>query len=303
MSVTDFIRYLAAKRTVDDRALNRGVWETLAAALPPTGALDVLELGAGIGTMVERCLDWRLLAAGRYTLVDAAPELMATAKERMGGWAGHHGWGVNAGQSGGMRLQRAEQWLELAFEACDALTFAEHWRGRRAWDLLIAHAFLDLVDIPRVLPVLLDLLRPSGLFYFTITFDGVTTFQAELDADFDALVEVRYHETMDRRLVGGKPSGDHRSGRRLFGHLQTAGAIVLAAGGSDWVVLPQQGRYPADEAYFLHFIIDTVEKALADDAILDPARLAAWATARRQQIERGELVYITHQLDVAGRVG
>ena len=41
----DFVRYLAAKQTVDDRALNAHVYETLRAALPP-GPLDVLEVGA-----------------------------------------------------------------------------------------------------------------------------------------------------------------------------------------------------------------------------------------------------------------
>ena len=47
----DFTRYLASKRTVDDRALNRQVWQTLAdavvAELPPDRPLRVLEVGAG----------------------------------------------------------------------------------------------------------------------------------------------------------------------------------------------------------------------------------------------------------------
>ena len=49
----DFVRYLAAKQTVDDRALNAHVYETLRAALPP-GPLDVLEVGAGAGAMLDR---------------------------------------------------------------------------------------------------------------------------------------------------------------------------------------------------------------------------------------------------------
>ena len=51
------LRYLAAKRSVDDRALNWQVWQHLVAALPratPQQPLRILEVGAGIGSMVER---------------------------------------------------------------------------------------------------------------------------------------------------------------------------------------------------------------------------------------------------------
>ena len=51
------LRYLAAKKSVDDRALNWQVWQHLVAALPratPQQPLRILEVGAGIGSMVER---------------------------------------------------------------------------------------------------------------------------------------------------------------------------------------------------------------------------------------------------------
>ena len=50
-------RYLAAKKSVDDRALN---WQVLAApgsgsaTSDPQQPLRILEVGAGIGSMVER---------------------------------------------------------------------------------------------------------------------------------------------------------------------------------------------------------------------------------------------------------
>jgi hypothetical protein len=111
-----------------------------------------------------------------------------------------------------------------------------------------------------------------------------------------------YHRTMDERLVDGRPSGDSRSGRRLFTHLADAGAQILAAGASDWVVFAGQSGYPADEAYFLHFILDTLHQALHAHPNLDPARFAAWLAARHAQVERGELVYIAHQIDFVGRI-
>ncbi len=106
---------------------------------------------------------------------------------------------------------------------------------------------------------------------------------------------------MDERLVGGRRSGDSHTGRHLLAALRTADVHVLAAGASDWVVVPVQGRYPDDEAYFLHFILHTVERALRRHPELDPQRFARWIDRRHAQIERGELIYIAHQLDVLGR--
>jgi hypothetical protein len=103
---------------------------------------------------------------------------------------------------------------------------------------------------------------------------------------------------MDARPTGG----DSRAGRHLFSHLQMAGAQVLAAGASDWVVHSVNGKYPADEAYFLHFILHFFEESLAGHAELNTAAFANWIKERRAQIERGELVYIAHQMDFLAKV-
>ena len=68
-----------------------------------------------------------------------------------------------------------------------------------------------------------------------------------------------------------------------------------------WIVHPHEGGYPADEAYFLHFIIHTIYLALAGHPELDQERLVSWTAQRHAQIERGELVYIAHQLDIFGK--
>ncbi len=63
-----FPRYLAAKRSVDDRALNRQVRDALCRALPlaaPDAPLRVLEIGAGDGAMFERMLTWGYVEPGR----------------------------------------------------------------------------------------------------------------------------------------------------------------------------------------------------------------------------------------------
>jgi hypothetical protein len=97
-------------------------------------------------------------------------------------------------------------------------------------------------------------------------------------------------------------SGDSQSGRHLFHHLRQAGAQILAAGSSDWVVFAGEAGYPDDEAYFLHFIVETMRGALAGRAELDNGRFQDWIAQRHAQIEMGELVYIAHQLDFFGRI-
>lgn len=274
-----FIRYLDAKTSVDDRALNAHVWHTLGQHWPTNRPVRVLEVGGGIGTMAQRLHTRGVLRpATRYTLVDEQPANIAEATRRLAPLTD----------------------IEWDVEAADIFDFAAR-RGGRAWDVLLAHAVLDLFALDKAVPRLLTCLRPGGVFYFTINFDGVTTFQPEIDRALDDRIEALYHRTMDERLTNGQPSGDSRAGRHLIPLLRQMGAHVLAAGASDWVVLADpHGHYPADEAYFLRFILDTVRGALTGHPDLDPSALARWLAAREAQLARGELVYLAHQLDVVG---
>ena len=274
----DFARYLAAKETVEDRALNGHVRAALARALLP-GPLDVLEVGAGGGAMIAR-LSGREVAGGRYTVVDAAPANAIAIRLRF----------------------PAALPVELEVVTADVYAFAAQERGRRQWDLLVAHAFLDLVDAPRLLPELFALLRPGGYFYFPVNFDGLTALQPVIDPPFDNEVIAVYHRTMDERRHDGRPTGGSRAGRELLTQIPAAGGEIIAAGASDWVVWPRGGAYPADEAYFLHHMLQFFESSLTGRPELDAARLRAWLVRRRAQIDTGELILIVHQLDVFGRV-
>ena len=174
--------------------------------------------------------------------------------------------------------------------------------GKR-FDLIVAHALLDLLHLPTALPSLLQMVRPAGLFYFSINFDGATLFLPEVDSGLDGRIEALYHRSMDTRVTDGQPSGDSRTGRRLFQALRACGAEVLAAGSSDWVVHPVGGAYPHDEAYFLGCILHFVESTLRGHPELDDGEFDDWLSVRRRQVVRGELVYVAHQLDYCGRVG
>ena len=300
-----FARYLSAKKSVDDRALNQYVWQSLVAALPratPEQPLQILDVGAGLGTMVERLVASSMLTHATYTAIDLEPTLIAEARRCLPQWATAQGLQVEQDSQAQIHVQRPGQDIRVATEAVDLVRFVAREQGQRTWDLLIAQALLDLVHVPTTLPALLSLLRPGGLLYCPITFDGGTVFQPEIDLEFDAAIEACYHQTMDRRLIAGKPSGDSRTGRHLFTHLQATGAEVLAAGSSDWVVFAGPSGYAADEAYFLHCIIHTMHTALAGHPRLDPGRFTDWIAQRHAQVEQGTLVYIAHQLDLLGRV-
>lgn len=296
----DFSRYLAAKVTVDDRALNRLVWEQLKAALSARELdrpLRILELGCGIGTMVARLLDWGLADRVIYLGIDSQAENIRAAESRLPAWGEQNGYQIGVDAEGLVFGKRDLLW-QIHFEQADVTTF----QARQGYyDLLIAQAFLDLIDIPKALPGFERLLSPQGLFYSTINFDGVTIFEPVPDEISEARIIDLYHQSMDERRVEGQPSGDSRAGRHLFNHLSAAGADILAAGSSDWVVFPGPDGYPADEAYFLNCILDFFESTLEGHPNLGPQELAAWLTERREQIERGELTLIAHQLDFLGQ--
>jgi hypothetical protein len=291
---SDYARYLAAKTTVDDRALNRHVLAELR-RLMPAGAPQVLEVGAGLGTMVARLMDWGAVGAGEYILLDADRQLLDCSRRWLCDWAVERGLRNELLPDG---LQVGDLRVRLVHAELGRYLQAAH--GALA-DVLIANAVLDLVDVPAVLPGLLRLLVPGGVYWFTINYDGESIFAPGHPADEQVMQA--YHRDMDERFRYGRPAGDSRTGRRLFHYLRAAGAPALAAGSSDWVVYPaRDGNYPADEAYFLRKILNTIRDALHNrpDRV-ESADLADWLAVRYRQLAVGDLVYIAHQLDFVGR--
>lgn len=299
-----FTRYLSAKKSVDDRALNRGVLDTLIKSLPPstsTHPLQVLEVGAGIGTMLERLLEWHVFQHVSYLGIDSEPENIAHAQQRLPSWAAGQNFQISLPEArqGGrieaapIRLSRPGQSVSAQFIHQDLFDLLKDPAHQQVYDVLIAHAFLDLIDLPSALPRVLRLLKPGGLFYFTLNFDGETIFEPASDQALDAEIMGAYHRSMDER-----GTGHSRTGRRMFTELARAGGRILNAGSSDWVVFPVNGVYPFDEAYFLHHILSFVSDSLTSR--IPPERLQPWLAFRHAQVEQAELVYLAHQLDFTG---
>jgi SAM-dependent methyltransferase len=302
-ALPDYIRYLAAKKTLDDRSLNRPVWDALVRAVrgrPDTSPLRVLEVGCGIGTMLERLLDWGLLTRAAYTGIDVEAKFIQAARQRCRRLAAARHADLAPAAGGDLVWRTPAQDVRISLKAADLFDFIDREPEKSAWDLIVAHAVLDLIDLAGALPRLLSLLVPGGLFYFSLNFDGATILEPPVDPDLDRLIEALYHLTMDRGRPGGKPAGSSVTGRRLLRELAAAGARVAAAGSSDWVVFPGPDGYPGDEAYFLHCIIDTISRALQGHPALEVSRFRDWVDRRHRQIDSAELIYIAHQLDVMG---
>jgi SAM-dependent methyltransferase len=297
--------YLSAKKDLDDRSLNRQVWEHLVEAVHKrAGAapLRVLEVGCGIGTMCARLIDWGLLTQAEYTGIDVNGELIREAWLRCHRYAAKNYGDQVSGAGEALILKSRGRKIQVNFEVMELFDFLDARQGKSAWDLLVAHAFLDLIDLDTALPRLLALLASGGLFYFTLNFDGTTIFEPVIDPDLDRRIETLYHRTMDTRRYRDRPAGSSLTGRRLLARLRDAGARLLAVGSSDWVVFSGPDGYPGQETYFLHCIIDTIAGALRGHPELDRDLFEAWLVRRHRQIDAGELIYIAHQLDVLGYI-
>ena len=290
----DFVDYLEAKKTVDDRALNRMVLENMHRSLQKITDLQIVEIAAGIGTMFERLVEWNLLPNANYTMVDVNERYVLYAQQRIKDWAQRSGFCVNVYENR-LTLEKEDMKFEVDFCVADAKEFLE--QTHKKWDLVIAHAFLDLVNVETLLPVLFSALKPQGFFYFSINFDAETIFLPHIDKDFERRIIFDYHRVMDEQKTNGQKVSGTKVGRNLFSYLQNAGARIVASGSSDWVVFPKEGGYTDREDYFLRCILDTVSQTLRNQVDYD---IDSWLATRYQQITDRKLVYIAHQLDFFG---
>ncbi|ELZ27003.1 hypothetical protein C475_08711 [Halosimplex carlsbadense 2-9-1] len=273
-------RYLESKRSVDDRARSRRVRDRLLGELPD--APRVLEAGCGTGVTVANLVEWGV-DRGEYRGIDRDPGVVAFARAVRPRELRRRGHAVAATPEG-LTVDR----LTARFETGDALsTFADE----RGADLFVAQAFADLVPLPALVETVETALAPGGLAYLPITFDGGTVFQPDHPAD--DRVERAYHDAIDAR-----EGRDARAGRHLIDLLGRREGDLLAVDGSDWVVRPRDGRYPADERHFLDRILGFVAEALAGEGI---EGVDDWLATRREQLAAGELTYVAHQYDLLYR--
>ncbi len=288
-------RYLAAKKEIDDRALNHHVWQTLRRVLGKmdSGSVRILEIGAGIGTMLQRFVEQNLLTGSVvYAATDSDPAQLKAARHHLSHWAGEKALSLSWSGDHRARLQTDLADITVILDCVRAEEPADSADSAK-FHLLIAHAVLDLVDFPSVLPRLLSRLHQNGLAYLTCNFDGETLFLPELPGE-EEIIDV-YHASMEARLPGAS-----HTGRRLLQFLQRPGLDLLAAGSSDWLIHPRSHSYSENEIFFLHTIIATVAGELRKK-VVSPGNLESWIETRHRQVEAGELTLLARHLDFLAR--
>ena len=286
-------RYLESKQSVDDRALHRGVLRSLQDALKARSreSLRVLEVGGAAGSMVRRVIEWGLIGDADYVLVDSDAQALAHLPQALESWAtSEESRSLTPGDAKSLQIRHGEAALKLSWEHSDIGTFLSS--NPPPFDLVIAHAVLDLIDLESFLPRLWKRCRRGAHYWFTINFDGESVFLPPLP--HDQAIWDAYHQSMNRR-----PGSSH-AGRKLFAQLGASGARIDAAGSSDWIVHAKSIGYPGDEAYFLHHIVHTITNELGARPPVNPNAFASWVAQRHEQIDRSELIYIAHQLDFTG---
>lgn len=282
----DYARYLRAKRSVDDRALNLHVLNTLqkhltnhATSLPNTKPqLHVVEVGAGIGEMFLRLHDMNVFSAYHsvhYTLVDIKPHLLVEARHVIALLGDplalnddpsvsadhltascsatdsgvHHESGAGSLEDASLSSVTLAGNCTVSFHAGDAISFLAERAA--TFDLVIASAVLDLWQLDVSLPPILSALDPAGarVYYFPINFDATTDFfpPTSEGPTFDSAVEQAFHRAMGTRLTAGYTTQAAHTGRRLIPTLASIGSPVKTAGASAWIVSPQSD--PSGPAY------------------------------------------------------
>lgn len=295
-----FQRYLEAKKTVEDGCLNLRVLgdvrRRMKTEIETETDVSIFEAGAGVGSMVKHLVE-RDAVPDRftYTAVDVDGKNVEVGRESLAEWGGEHGYAVER-EGDVLRFDGAKS-FDVEFVEGDL--YEHEVKTDRRYDLVVAHALLDVLDLRRATERLLSL---GDYFYFPVCFDGITSFEppfeeTDEETSFDARVERAYHATMDT----DDRTGSSKTGRRAFEAVRSAGGTVTSAGASDWVLFPGEGGYTDDEEVLLYHILDTVHCAVREEGSLDTERLDAWLNDRIERIEDEDLVYVAHQIDIAGR--
>lgn len=250
-----------------------------AVAQPGAGPVRIAEVGAGTGTMLDRMREWGFFAS----------------MERAGRAVTYHAWELSSESAARLTERLAaspevESWRVFTRDAADGPY------DQTPYDLVVAHAVLDLFRPDVAAEMLARLLDTSGVAYASIVFDGATFMEPAMDERIDEEILRLYHRSM-----GGGWARRHLRTVREYGF------SVAEVGSSDWIVPPRGDRTRADEQVLLSTILDMVKESvgsLIDDGVdtaLDKETLHRWIAHRREQVERGELLFVAHQFDFLAR--
>ena len=291
----DFSAYLDAKFALDSRSLNPTVLENLRRALALRSSLRCLDLGSGKGATIKRLVDLCPAASLEITALDLDPGLLTSGAEQLSQDFQKRGFQILRSATGLVAQTRTRR-ISIAF-ACDSALI---WNpGMGEFDLIAAHAFMDLMPLAALCEKVLALLKPAGIFYASLNYDGETALIPPYPEESLEREILEYYDlSMEQRRLDHAATGGAYSGRRLVGALSRSGFEIEAYGASDWEITPLRGQYRDRDAACLQALLDMIHAEAQDSGRFNPELLARWYRERCAAIDVVRLGMIVHQLDI-----
>ena len=296
----NFSAYLQAKIVLDDRSLNPEVWQHVCHLLKNRQFLDILDVGTGTGAMLCRVFHAANEASLAFTGVDFAAELLAVACSEMTALLNSKGFVVQCDKS---LIKASAPNREFTLKTI-ATSVNEYQPGSQKFDLITAHAVMDLLPLNETVKRFKDWLKPGGLLFCSMNYDAQTVlFPHYTDWKFEQKLLKVYNLSMESRRTGdGQLTGGAYCGRRLFQELQNQGFKIAAYASSDWNITPLEGAYRDQDQLILACILHWVNTEGVNSSNIDPANLKRWFTERQNQLGRCELGMIIHQIDIFAKI-
>jgi SAM-dependent methyltransferase len=286
MASVSFADYLEAKLALDERSLNPTVRKAFLESLRDRVEVRCLDVGAGTGATLRRLLAWGVSGRWRVTALDRDGALLDLARDKFRA-------ALRA------RCARADDPVIEALFACGEL---DRHRPRDRYDVVVAHAFLDLMPLPQTLAHLCACLEPGGFLYATLNYDGETLLAPLYrDTGLEAALLACYDESMEQRRAHGLPTGGALCGRRLQALLPHQGFEVLAQGRSDWLLHPVPGAYPDGDGACLEHLLGLILKEGLASRRFAPQTLERWHRERLQLLHGNRLAARVRHLDFLAR--
>lgn len=292
-----FHDYLEAKFALDERSLNREVQTEFAQWLSGKPRLTCLDLGTGTGASVLRLLKLAPETDLHITAVDRDGTLLDTARERTADLLRQKGLYVSV-EPAGIRARQDGREIAVDF-VCSDLRHFEPNKATGSYDAVIAHAVMDLLPLRTMAGRIARWLRPKGIFYGSVNYDGETVlFPVYADEAFENSILAVYDASMEERRVWDENSGGARSGRRLHRVLGETGFEPIAYGSSDWNITPLRRIYRNRDAVCLAALLNMIRDEALRSGQFSTDSLDRWYRERSERLTAGELGLIIHQIDL-----
>ena len=293
-----FAEYLEAKFALDERSLNREVRAAFLDALRGLPRIECLDVGAGTGATFRRLLQSGLTTPLSLTALDRDRGLLDIARQDAEGRL--RALGLEPRVEDGAIQTRGERLAAMHFAAGE---LKEHRPGR-LYNVITAHAFLDLSPLPQALRQFAAWLQPGGYLYASINYDGDTALVPPYQGStFEATLLGHYNESMELRRMDGQATGGAYCGRRLQALLPEHAFDIVACGRSDWNIRPFEGEYRDSDAICLKALLDFIGSEGRRSKLFEADQIDRWRDDRLRSLQLRRLGMRISHLDLLARYG